>query len=172
MKKYLDDIISDKWYSNADILIFAETNTIASDVIEIPGYTLVVRTDETANIREHRGVMCFSKLGTEISDIQHIRTYEKDGTNEYVGHVDLVYFKVKSVNVVTGNRSPRASSKLFADTLEKFAGYLNGDYSVLIGDFNYDVYNNQPTALGKLMENIKFKSALAANVRRRISILN
>ena len=65
--KYYQFVTTDKWYRNASLLIVAETNTIASDNIEMPTFEMAWRSDEETALRSTRGILCYKKPNKTVT---------------------------------------------------------------------------------------------------------
>ena len=56
-------------------------------------------------------------------------------------HIDLVYLKVHSVNILTGYKSPSTPTNIFYNYLQNILRDKEKEQIVLIGDFNFNIFN-------------------------------
>uniref|UniRef100_A0A8D9E244 ATP-dependent DNA helicase n=1 Tax=Cacopsylla melanoneura TaxID=428564 RepID=A0A8D9E244_9HEMI len=136
LMKHFEHIKADNWYKQGDIIVFSETRTIPSDELVLPGYKVFHRSDGEFHVRSARGIMCFARdqLSPEILySVQH---------NENKHHVDLIVLQCNGIVVITGYRNPSSPSSLFFSLLEQCLTRVHESCKlVLLGDFNWDAYN-------------------------------
>ncbi|XP_055845331.1 uncharacterized protein LOC129911529 [Episyrphus balteatus] len=167
LKKNINCVIADHWYSNCDVLVFSETQTLYSDSLNIPGFKLIYRSDQDYKKRKPRGLMCFVKETLSI-DTKSIKSATIqiiiDSTKKT--HIDLLSFELGEVLVIAGYKSPSAS---FEDFREQFKDFMNEirhklrGKIVLLGDFNINLRNKQNTFLHETLTEWNLRSALPNN---------
>lgn len=156
LRKHLPDIISDIWYTTAEILIFAETLLNKNDIIDVPKFFCLFekRSDYTC-----RGISVYvnnniKSIVTKISD--HVICGQKY-------RIDLLLLKVEEFYIITGYKSPSTPNSVFKSCFNDALNYLaknNINDFTLIGDFNFNIKSNENTFFVNEMENNKLKSAL------------
>jgi PIF1-like helicase/Helitron helicase-like domain at N-terminus/OTU-like cysteine protease/Helicase len=158
MSTSFEQILCDSWYSRADVMIFAETQTISADDYQFPGFNMIFRTDENAINRKQRGIMIFSKPQIKIEIMDHV--LRELGTS----HIDLVRMKVSDLNIVTGYKSPKTNAGIFMDNLKKTANITNQTLDAVIGDFNFDAYQSNSWIEAKMRTEFKLEQVLPYGV--------
>ncbi|XP_028169453.1 uncharacterized protein LOC114359323 [Ostrinia furnacalis] len=88
-------VTTDKWYDNASLLIFSETNTIGSDIIEIPNFEIAFRSDNDTALRSGGGIICYKK-DNKLIDV--ISSMLDDENKMYL----TLFLYENSIYIVTG----------------------------------------------------------------------
>ncbi|XP_071581581.1 uncharacterized protein [Temnothorax nylanderi] len=160
LNKNITNINCDKWYKQADLLIFSETQTIAKDNFTLEGFNIIFRSDNYDK-RSTRGIICFIRKELNGNINGHI---QKDETiNGQHRHIDLILLTVNKVQVITGYKSPSVTNTAFTYELSNILRKSLGNEKIVIGDFNYDSYNDGGF-LEKHLEKLNFKRALSTHV--------
>lgn len=127
---HFDDINCDKWYSNADIMIFSETNTKRSDNFHFSGYSLFYRTDGSERLTA-RGMVFYKK-----NDI-YVEVLLSSQSKSIEDHCDFTLFKIGVTFVISGYRSPNCIVSVAIDQLENLLTYVSvGSKIIFLGDMN------------------------------------
>ena len=152
-------ILKDKWYQRGqNILIFSETLTKSCDKFQIPHHKKVFRSD----IKDcSRGIICFASDELYITNIEHILDINKSN-DKTKSHVELFSFKIDNFCIISGYKSPSTPNKLFEISFEKIMAKIQNlsDEIVVLGDFNFDLRNNEKSFLIKYLEKYNFNSLL------------
>ena len=137
LKKSLPDIVCDRWYLAAKILIFSETKTKKQEHVRIEHFNVLCRTDH--DTRNSYGVLCFIR-----DDFEGMVTVE-DMMQDENGKVDLVLLLHNNEEyLITGYRSPTYEMPKFKAIVSKFCEKLDTNKRVhIMGDFNIDSYDNK-----------------------------
>ncbi|KAL0839418.1 hypothetical protein ABMA28_016142 [Loxostege sticticalis] len=117
-------ITADRWYSNASLLIFTETNTSISDQIEIPNFEIAFRSDST---------ICYKEKGKSVEVV----TSTKDDENKM--YLTLLLFE-NYLYILAGVKG-KMCDKIFTNIIKKIIScYVMGENCIFfIGDFNKNV---------------------------------
>ena len=91
LPKNLLHIICDKWYNQADILIFSEFQTISLDNLTFDGFILAFRS-HTPYTRSPKGIICFIRKELNFFIRGHIQKGEVSANGYH--HIDLIYIKI------------------------------------------------------------------------------
>ena len=106
LNKNVSHILSDAWYFRNNVICFAETFTVNTDVILIPGFHCFYRSDNYIE-RKPRGLMCFVKVDESISVVH------TEQVNDGNHHIDLILFQLGSTSFITGYKSPKTPDPVF-----------------------------------------------------------
>ncbi|GBM80454.1 ATP-dependent DNA helicase PIF1 [Araneus ventricosus] len=154
----LQFIKSDKWYFYNDVLIFSETLTSRDENISLDGYKVKFRSDA---FQGSRGLICLVKCNLEGlgDEIYHI--IEK--RNEY--HVELFAFFINGMTIISGYKSPRTPINVFRTVFESIMNKV-GDIKeiVVIGDFNFNIMNENNSDLDTFFNKFNLKSVLPYDI--------
>jgi hypothetical protein len=137
LKKSLPNIVCDRWYLAAKILIFSETKTKKQEDIRIENFNVLCRTDH--DTRNSYGVLCYIR-----DDFGGMVTVE-DMLQDENGKVDLVLLLHNNEEyLITGYRSPTYEMPKFKAIVSKFCRKLDTNKRVhIMGDFNIDSYGSK-----------------------------
>lgn len=141
-------ISCDKWYTQADILLFSETYTKKKHThLNIPGYINTFRLDSTNN---HSGVMCYfsNEFYNRYGDVRVTCDVKFGGEHNSKYHVIFLHFKIANIHVISGYKSPRTSFSVFKEQLDeifhKCVSSIDNQI-IFLGDFNFDtIKSNSP----------------------------
>ena len=163
LNKHLNKIIKDKWYSRHEILIFAETRTISTDLLVIPNYNVIFRSDNFTE-RRSRGIVIFAKIDSNVKVIKHLVEYEKCN-DVYKSHIDLVSLEFDNISIITGYKSPGVRNEVLRKNFISTINTLNNDNEIIVlGDFNKNMFDeNQSSFLKELMSSYNLKPLLSEN---------
>ena len=135
--KKLPDIICDRWYMSAKMLVFSETKTNNREDIVIQNFSTIFRSDHKD--RNTYGVICLARNDV-LQEIRLVSKFEDEG-----GKLDLVLFQYNGEDyILTGYRSPTYSITDFKRNVGQFLQNVQPcDAIHVIGDFNIDMYGGQ-----------------------------
>ena len=156
LHKNINYVINDRWFKQADLLIFSETFTKQTDIFKIDDYKIIYRSDN--NNHATKGIICFAKKEIKCNIIDHItmNNYNKN----YLHHIDMVLLEIKNIYILTGYKSPSVSKKQFFDLFENFyTNNYNEKEFILIGDYNFDTYSDN-NFFEKYLNNKDLKRAI------------
>lgn len=154
--KYRTHIVNDQWYSQCDVLILSETQTTTKSQPTLPGFSLKFRSDDFERAQK-RGILIFVKPNVQFDELQH--KIEESSEQKY--HSDIVVLQVDDVCVISGYKSPKTPDKIFKSQLSQaISAVPSGMKRVLIGDFNFNVHNNN-NMLSSFMSENEMRSKLA-----------
>lgn len=149
--KYYNHLITDKWYSNCDVLIFSETQTISTDTISFPNFRLIERFDGFKN-RKPRGLLIFAKPHVEIKLVK----YSIEQTTQF--HSTIAFFELNEFSFITGYKSPSTPFYIFRAQIAEILPNQNSD-CIVIGDFNINVLKT-PNSLSTFMNTSNYKNKM------------
>jgi len=154
LNKNVSHILSDAWYLRNNVLCFAETFTVNTDVILIPGFHCFYRSDNYIE-RKPRGLMCFVKVDESISVVH---TEQVNNGNH---HIDLILFQLGSTSFITSYKSPKTPDPVFFATLLNLIDkYCEIDRNlVILGDFNINLLNSN---LSNVNNDLSYKYSLVS----------
>lgn len=138
--KYRFHIINDEWYSQCDILILVETQTVGSHQPELPGFNLIHRSNKCNQIGT-RGILVFAKSHIEIKLVQSTIKYSTLQKSKSF-HSEMFVFETPEINLITGYKSPLTPAKQFQDQINDALTEAHSKgckQNVLMGDFNFDI---------------------------------
>ncbi|XP_077265248.1 uncharacterized protein LOC143899122 [Temnothorax americanus] len=161
LNKNITNINCDKWYKQADLLIFLETQTIAKDNFTLEGFNIIFRSDNYDK-RSTKGIICFIRKELNGNINEHIQKDNKTINGQHQ-HIDLILLTVNEIQVITGYKSPSVTNTAFTYELSNILNKSLGNEKIVIGDFNYDSYNDGGF-LEKHLEKLNFKRALSTHV--------
>lgn len=130
--KNLINITTDKWYKQADLLVFSETQTISTDILNMEGFNLIFRTDNYEK-RLQKGIICYLRKELNAIIIHHIQKDEI--INEKIRHIDLILISLNEVEIITGYKSPAVPKTVFINELSNILSKTKSKERILIGDF-------------------------------------
>ena len=163
LNKKLSHILSDQWYYQFDLLLFSETHTLVTDRIVIENYDHIFRSDKYLNKHTQKGVICFLRKNMKHQIIKHCWLNDRD-KNYYV---DLIHLNINDINIVTGYKSPDTNNAVFFNQLFKIIDNIESNEknfnTILIGDFNFDLYTEN-SSFEKLLNKNNFKRALLSEL--------
>lgn len=158
--KYLEHIQNDTWYSKCDVLILAETQTIATDRPTLVGFNLIDRFDDFRK-RGPRGVLVFAK--SEINMKKMKVSIEKSDDHNKSFNSTLVSYDCKDFHLISGYRSPSTPTPIFDHQLTDILNEIKtGKNIILMGDFNFDANDVKNTLKNAMLKN-KMRSRLEPN---------
>ena len=128
--KHLNKIIKDKWYSRHEILIFAETPTISTDLLVIPNYNVIFRSDNFTE-RRSRGIVIFAKIDSNVKVIKHLAEHEKCN-DVYKSHIDLVSLEFDDISIITGYKSPGVRNEVFRKNFISAINMLYNNIEIIV----------------------------------------
>lgn len=152
-RKYRQHMINDKWYSNVDVLILSETQTISSDTPYLPGFILYKRYD-AYKARAKRGVLVFCKPTTIIHSFCEPLIAEDKKYNS-----TLAVFEIDGFKIITGYKSPQTPNQIFKRQITEAVDLESATNTVLIGDFNFNAIEKN-NATTKYLSRFNMRSLL------------
>lgn len=156
--KYRPHIINDKWYSRADVLIFAESQTIASENPELPNFKLTYRFD-SFHSKGPRGILVFIADGIRSTKI--IGQFEESKTIKWNCTTFMIRL-MKDLFLISGYKSPLTPSVTFENQITKIFNIPRNGQTILIGNFNFDAKTPRNT-LNNVMKRFQMESRLKPN---------
>lgn len=142
LNKNFNNILSDKWYKQADLLIFAETSCLCSDRFHIDGYKTAFRFDNKI-VRKPRGIVCFIKEHLILKVLK--QSFHDLKNKQYHASLDLVLLQINDHQILTGYKSPSINEDILFTELMKFNMNDSKKHSIFLGDFNCDVFKKEST---------------------------
>lgn len=139
-EKYKIHILNDEWYNRCDILVFVETQTVASHQPELPGFNLIHRSNKVNQIGT-RGILIFAKSYIEIKLLHSTIKYSTQQRSKSY-HSEIFIFGMPEMILITGYKSPLTPAKQFQDQINDAlteAQSKGSKQNVLMGDFNFDI---------------------------------
>lgn len=134
-KNKVHHITNDSWFLRSDILIFSETLTNNREDLNIANYKIVFQSNYGL---QSRGLICYAKNGLPIQNMAVEREWNS------TAHVELFTCQVKDYYLISGYKSPKATTSMFKNILKRVMEKVTTDTKmILIGDFNYNMLNYQ-----------------------------
>ncbi|KAL0883757.1 hypothetical protein ABMA27_015861 [Loxostege sticticalis] len=145
-------ITADRWYSNASLLIFTETNTSISDQIEIPNFEIAFRSD--VETRTCESTICYKEKGKSVKVVSST----KDDENKM--YLTLLLFE-NYLYILAGVKG-KMCDKIFTNIIKKIISrYVRGENCIFfIGDFNKNV---TPTLIDDFND-LNFKRKISCDI--------
>jgi hypothetical protein len=171
--KNLENVTTDQWYLQGDILIFSETLSSPSDVIDIPNFHIVFRSDSTG---KSRGLVCLVK--NKYKNDALVDHYVHNIKEEY--HFELFSLTIFNFTVISGYKSPGVPNLIFEvgfkEILNSVVDNNKKQEVVLLGDFNFNVIGSEQTYFSKFLSSFNLHSRLPSdtqttNLRTQIDVI-
>jgi hypothetical protein len=131
----------------SDFLALLEPKLKCTDVIDLPGYRCIHRTNCTAGRNSEGALILVKDLTQQLSDtdpnqnVQH-STPSINKHCSLTGHSLIVRFQMLDMNMLVAYKSPQYSKSLFTKTMENTLRSIDGNV-VVIGDFNMDLRKSE-----------------------------
>lgn len=160
-QKYCNHIDADAWYSRCDILVLAETQSLPGDQLQLNGFVLFYRSDNT-QFRKQRGLALFCKTLEKPQVLKHVVVQNEPNKTSF--NLDLILIKTFSKYIITGYKSPATPNFILQSNvidLIKIAIADSNDPNcemAFLGDFNIDVIESD--ILQKILGPFGFDSKL------------
>lgn len=143
LKNKLKFIAVDKWYHQADLIVFAETNSKPEEKLALLNYSICFRSDQHADSRSHSaGIIVYAKdKDSLIIKMNKCVKRTKYVGNKYCYHVELFSLNVNGIDLISGYKSPKTPKMVFEETLEEVMKAISVESKVvLLGDLNLDTF--------------------------------
>ncbi|XP_035700553.1 uncharacterized protein LOC118433080 [Folsomia candida] len=131
-RAHCDDILADKNYMASDILCFCETRTLVSDMVELPGFSILHRID-SPTIQSSIGTLVLrsDSYSPIISDFQY-----SQGNLSFNKHFQIVQWRQNNVRICMLYRSPQYSTLTFLQDIRNLLISTKNTPVIVFGDFN------------------------------------
>jgi hypothetical protein len=150
-------MVCDPIFLAVDLLLFAETWTLARDSYDFPGYETIGRIDCIGS-RTGYGVYCCVKSSKQqlVSNVQLI--HNRSGH----GHVEIVRFDFQTVTFCVVYNSPQASASMTVAELSKALGHHQTEL-IVVADMNVNLLTTRNSAPEHMLAGLGLASMLPAN---------
>lgn len=163
IKNKLIFIAVDKWYHQADLIIFAETYSKPVEKLTLSNYNICFRSGQNADSRSHSaGIIVYAKdKESMIVKTSKCVKRSKYFGNQYCYHVELFLVNFNEINVISGYKSPTTPKMVFEEALGELMQTISIESKVvLLGDFNFDTFEADSPIELSLQRNYNFTRGL------------
>ena len=158
-------IRTDSTFTNADVLCFAESRLHEIDLdvdYAIEGFLPVIRNDQyhkTSHLRPSHGLAIYVRNCHQAVPIHSISTeqFESLAINVIDAHSDTLY------SIIVVYKAPRCPFGDFKKHLMSLSQLQLSEKLIMLGDFNFNIQNDQNTNFLKALENNLSESQTSEN---------
>ena len=176
LKLHLPLIQADSTFTNADVLCFAETRLHDKDLdvdYAIQGFLPVIRNDQhrkTPYMRPSHGLAIYVRNCHQIVSIHRISSeqFESLAIDVMNSHSGTLY------SIIAIYKAPRCNFGDFRKHLTSLSQLQFSDSMIVVGDFNYNVQNDQNTNFLQVLKSVfpKVKLLKTAPTTKENSVLD
>lgn len=152
-RAHYDDIVADRNYMEADMQCFCETRTLISDMVELPGFTLLHRID-SPSMQSSIGTLVFrsDSFSASISDFQYSHR-----NLSVTKHLQIVRWIQNGVRICMLYRSPQYRTMSFLQDIRNLLTSTKGSPMIVFGDFNLNFLTQDGCQMRQIFSSMGFR---------------